>query len=277
MGLLGQGLNAYIHNLQAKKEAPDVFVVPCTINYELVLEAETLIDDYLKEVGKSRYIITDDEFSKPRVVLDFVRKLFSLNSPIHLTVSRPLDVFGNTVDDEGNSIDQRGRVIDRKRYVYRGGRPAFDDQRDKEYTVELAQAISDSFHRDTVIKATNLVSSAVYSWLREQNRDIDLYKLLRAGGSETSVPLQDAYKRVDMTLRALRNLSDHGRIRMDKTVGRGDTVLMMGEALAHFQSFHQHPALVRRGNRLYHMDRNLIFYYRNRLSGFGLKEVEGSP
>ena len=30
--------------------------------FQLVLEVETLIDDFLKEVGKSRYIITDDEF-----------------------------------------------------------------------------------------------------------------------------------------------------------------------------------------------------------------------
>ncbi|HEY5531549.1 MAG TPA: 1-acyl-sn-glycerol-3-phosphate acyltransferase, partial [Candidatus Anoxymicrobiaceae bacterium] len=35
MGLLGMGLDAYIHNLRAKRENPDVFVVPCTINYEL--------------------------------------------------------------------------------------------------------------------------------------------------------------------------------------------------------------------------------------------------
>jgi glycerol-3-phosphate O-acyltransferase len=274
MGLLGQGLNAYIQNLKAKSEKPDVFVVPCTINYELVLEAETLIDDYLKEVGKSRYIITDDEFSKPRVVLDFVRKLFSLNSPIHVTISRPLDVFGNMVDEEGNSIDHRGRTIDRKRYVYRNGRPATDDQRDKEYTLELAAAVTDAFHRDTVVKATNLVSSSVFSWLVEQNPSVDLYKLLRAGGHVDTVPLADAYKRMDATLKSLRRMSDTGRIRVDRTVGRGDTVLMMGEALAHFQSFHQHPAIVRHGDRLHHVDRNLIYYYRNRLTGFGLREVE---
>jgi len=277
MGLLGMGLDAYIHNLRAKRENPDVFVVPCTINYELVLEAETLIDDYLKEVGKSRYIITDDEFSKPRVVLDFIRKLFSLNSPIHLTVSHPMDVFGNMLDEEGNSIDQEGRVIDRRRYVYRNGRPAFDRQRDMEYTEELAEAIVDAFHRDTVIKATNLVSSAVFNLVREKNPETDLYKLLRTGGPDNSVALPDTYRRVEATLRSLRRLADRGRIRLDKTVSRGDTVLMMGEALAHFQSFHQHPAMVRHGDRLYHEDRNLIYYYRNRLTGFGMKEVEAGP
>ncbi|MFH1149546.1 MAG: 1-acyl-sn-glycerol-3-phosphate acyltransferase [Actinomycetota bacterium] len=277
MGLLGQGLDAYIHNLRNKKEKPDVFVVPVSINYQLVLEAETLIDDYLKEVGKSRYIITDDEFSKPQVVLDFVRKLFSLDSKIHVTVGRPLDVFGNAVDDEGNSVDQRGRVIDRRRYVFRRGRPAFDMQRDREYTMELARAITDSFHRDTVIKSTNLVSSAVFTWLREQNPDVDLYKLLRAGGVEPDVPLRDVYRRMELTLKALHRLSDYGRVRMDQTLSRGDTVLMMGEALAHFQSFHQQAAMVRHGDRLAHCDRNLIYYYRNRLTGFDLKEVEVGP
>ena len=274
MGLLGQGLDAYIHNLRNKKENPDVFVVPVTINYELVLEAETLIDDYLKEVGKSRYIITDDEFSKPRVVFDFIRKLFSLDSKIHMTVGRPLDVFGNAVDDEGNSEDHRGRVIDRRRYVFRNGRPGFDKQRDKEYTIELADAITASFHRDTVVKSTNLVSSAVFGWLRERNPELDLYKLLRAGGGKPTVPLRDVYRRMELTLKSLHRLSDLGRIRIDKTLSRGDSVLMMGEALAHFQSFHQHPAMVRHGDTLCHEDRNLIYYYRNRLTGFGIKEVE---
>ena len=37
-----------------------IYIVPVTINYRLVLEAETLIADYLAEAGKHRYIITDD-------------------------------------------------------------------------------------------------------------------------------------------------------------------------------------------------------------------------
>ena len=277
MGLLGMGLNAYIHNLKAKAEKPDVFVFPCAISYELVLEAETLIDDYLKEVGKSRYIITDDEFSKPRVVLNFVRKLFSLDSKIHVTISRPLDVFGNAVDDEGNSLDGQGRVIDRRRYVFKNGRPSFDLQCDMEYTRELAASITGAFHRDTVIKPTNLVSSAVFGWLRERNAGMDLYKMLRSGGVEESMPLTEVYRRIEYTLKELRTLSSWGRIRLDRTVGGNDTVLMMGEALTHFQSFHRNPAVVRRGDRLYHVDRNLIYYYRNRLTGFGLKEVESVP
>ncbi|MEO1334299.1 MAG: 1-acyl-sn-glycerol-3-phosphate acyltransferase, partial [Myxococcota bacterium] len=55
-GLLGTGVQAYINNLQRKRERPKLFIVPMTLSFDLVLEAETLIDDFLKEVGKARYI-----------------------------------------------------------------------------------------------------------------------------------------------------------------------------------------------------------------------------
>ena len=274
MGLLGMGLDAYIHNLMAKKRRPDVYVVPCTINYQLVLEAETLIDDYLKEVGRSRYIIEDDEFSKPRVVLDFVRKLFSLDSRINLHISKPLDVFGNPVDRMGRSHDRRGRIIDRKRYVFKDGEPSFDRQRDEEYTRELARSIVGVFHRDTVIKSTNILSHAVFEWLRERNPEMDLYRLLRTGGSDDSVPLPDVYRRIDRAMKALRLLEREDRILLDETVRSKDTTYMAGEALAHLKAFHRHPALVRRGDRLFHEDRNLLYFYQNRLAGFGLEGLE---
>ncbi len=269
-GLLGMALNAYIHNLLAGKERPDVFVVPCTLNYQLVLEAETLIDDHLKAVGKSRYIIEDDEFSKPKRVLEFVSKLFSLDSRIHVVVSRPLDVFGNVVDEEGRSRDHRGRVVDRRRYVLRRGKPAFDAQRDQEYTSELAQSVIDAFHRDTVINSTHLVSYAVLDWLWEHCEGMDFYRVLRTEGMDQSLPLTEAYARVDRTLATLRGLASEGHVRLAETLDRRDTVAVVSEALAHLKSYHRRPALLRRGDRLFHIDRNLLLYYQNRLHGFGL-------
>jgi glycerol-3-phosphate O-acyltransferase len=276
-GLLGMGLDAYVHNLTAGKEKPDIFVVPCTINYQLVLEAETLIDDYLKEEGKGRYIIEDDEFSKPKRVLDFVQKLFSLNSRIHVVISRPLDVFGNRVDDEGRSLDHRGRVVDREKYVYRDGAPVFDSQRDQEYTRELARSVMDSFHQDTLVNSTNLISRAVFSWLRGRNREMDLYRILRTGGMEESLPLKDVYAGVDRLRTALQGFEQKGRVRLDDTLKTKDAVAVVGEALAHLKSYHRNPALIRRGDRLFHTDRNLLYYYQNRLEGFGLPDMEAAP
>jgi glycerol-3-phosphate O-acyltransferase len=265
LGLLGMGLDAYIHNLKARTRNPDIFVVPCTINYELVLEAETLIDDHLKEVGRSRYIIEDDEFSRPRQVLQFVQRLFSLESRVNVRFSRPLDVFGNPVDDEGRSLDSRGRLIDRALYVDTGDGPGADPQRDEEYTRELSQAIVDAFHRDTVLKATHVVSRAVFDLLRDRNPGMDLYRLLRTGGDSPSLPLPEVYQRLDRVLEAVRRAATEGRVRLDGAAARGDAVAVSSEAQEHLSSYHRRPAIERHGDRLVAADRNLLLYYGNRV------------
>jgi len=270
LGLLGMALDAYTHNLVAKKKKPDIFIVPCTLNYQLVLEAETLIGDHLKELGKSRYIIEDDEFSKPKRIFDFISKLFSLNSKIHMTIAKPMDVFGNVVDENGRSLDRRGREVDRTRYVSRDGIPSFDDQRNQEYTHELSRSVVNSFYANTVLKSTNLVSHAVFNILKEQNPDMDLYRLLRVGGVEESLVMQEVYQRVESTLKQVRKLGQSGGIKLDDTLQNKDTVAVVSEALAHLGSYHRHPTLERRGDRLFHDDRNLLLYYQNRLDGFQL-------
>ncbi len=277
MGLLGMGLDAYVHNLMGRKARPDVFVVPCTINYELVLEAETLVADYLKEAGKSRYIIEDDEFSKPKIILDFVKKLFSLNSKIHVVVGQPLDVFGNRVDDDGTSRDQRGRPVDRTRYVLKDGVPSFDEQRDEEFTRELSHALVESYRQHTMPKTTNVLCRVMFSWLREKGRGMDLYRLLRTGGPEESIPVPEAYARVDKTLQALRRLESQQRLMLDQPLRDYDVPALVNYSLAHLSSYHRRPAVERRGDRLFHIDRNLIFYYQNRLEAHSAELAKELP
>src|SRR5690606_3164405 len=107
LGLLGTGLAAYRNSLRAGAPSRRIYVVPATINYRLVLEAETLIEDYLEETGRSRYIIEDDEFSRLGRILEFVRKILVHEGAVVMRLGRPLDPFGNTVDDRGESLDHR--------------------------------------------------------------------------------------------------------------------------------------------------------------------------
>lgn len=265
LGLLGMGLNAYANNLRAGRPRPDVFVVPCTINYQLVLEAETLIDDYLKEAGKSRYIIVDDEFSRPRRVLEFVKRLFTLDSRVHLRLAEPLDVFGNPVDADGTSRDARGRPVERPRYLLKAGEVTVDPQRDAEYTVELAGAVARGFQRETVVKATHLLSHTAFELFRERHPQMDLYRLLRLGAEEESLLLPDVYRRLEGQLVRLARLREAGRLQLDLPLLRQDTVALVGQALAHLGSYHRAPALYRRGDRLFSADRTLLLFYGNRL------------
>lgn len=269
LGLLSAGLSAYINNLQKGAAQPKVYIVPATLSYDLVLEAETLIDDFLKEVGKARYIIDDDEFSKPKRVFDFMSKLVSLDSKIYVTVSRAYDPFGNPVDDDGNSLDPCGRIIDTSRYVLVNGKPAPMADRDAEYTKELGTKIEAAYLRDNVVHGTHVTAFAIFSLLRERNPKLDVLRLLRTGGNDDDLELMAVHREVDRLLGTLRTMAQNGQIRLSEALG-GAADEVVSDGLRHFATYHTKPAALRRGDRIVPADRTLLLYYQNRLEGYGL-------
>lgn len=266
-GLLGTGLAAFINNLRAGREKPRLYVAPCTISYKLVLEAETLIDDHLKEVGKSRYIIEDDEFSHPRKILRFFSDLVSLDAKVVLTFSRPLDLFGNPVDDDGNSLDPRGRHVAPESYVLQEGEPRHDRQRDGQYTNELASAVARSFVTDNVIMSTHVVGLALMGLLARANPGMDEYRLLRTGGIAPSFTHAEVSEEISRIIAGVRSLTDRPRLAPDL---EHEPAAVLDDALEAYGCYHARRAAVRRGDRIFHEDRNLLLYYGNRLRGYDL-------
>lgn len=270
LGLMGTSIPAYVNNLRRGTRRPKVFIVPATLSFQLVLEAETLIDDFLKEVGKSRYIITDDEFSRPRTVLDFANSLVGLDSRIYVTISRGFDPFGNPVGDDGESLDPRGRQIDISRYVMRNGEPQVLAQRDVEYTRDLGVQIGEAYARDNVVQSTNVLARAVFTLLRTKNPRTDLVRLLRVGGGREDMELGEVYDEVDRLVGELRGLASRGGIRLSELIQNGGADDIVADGMRHFDCFHAQPAVVRRGDRVFANDRNLLFFYQNRLEGYRL-------
>ncbi|MBZ0270468.1 1-acyl-sn-glycerol-3-phosphate acyltransferase [bacterium] len=270
LGLMGCGLNAYLANLRAGKPKPNVYVVPCTINYQIVLEAENLIDDYLKDAGKSRYIIEDDEFSMPSRIYSFLRNIVTLDDRIYLRVSPALDPFGNRVDDEGRSLDGRGRVIDTRKYLQRRGEYVDDADRDREFTRELGERVVESFVRDTVIQSTHTLAFTVFERIRRESDDPDFFRFLRETPREVSVPLVEVHREVDRVLALLRDRAGAGDLHLAGTAQSGDATALVNSALRRFGGYHTQPVLYRRGDRLFVGDMKLLYYYRNRLFGYGI-------
>ena len=277
LGLLGTGVSAYVENLLQQKTKDRLYIVPATLSFQLVLEAETLVDDFLQEVGKSRYIITDDEAAKPRRIIEFFTQLFNLDSKIYFTVGRPLDPFGNYVDEAGESIDARGKHTDPRRYVMRNGEVVRDAQRDAEFTREVGERVVEAYQRDTVIQSTHVCANAALLLLRQKNPQSDLMRLLRTGGRVDDLPLREVYAEVDRQLLALRTMEARSAVRLGPAVLTGTADDVVADALRHFQSYHTREALRRRGDRLFAPERGLLFYYANRLAGLGLERALGLP
>jgi glycerol-3-phosphate O-acyltransferase len=269
LGLAGTGIEAFVRTTVKGKTQP-VFFVPATINYLLTLEAETLIDDFLQEEGKARYIIEDDESTRVSRVIAFMNKLLGLDGACVIRFSRPLDCFGNYVDDEGRSHDNRGRLVDAKSYVTgRDGKAAMDPVRDAEYTRELGDRIVDSFKRDTVVMPTHIVAACAFERLRRAVGKADLFAVLRHR-DDVAVSRAELAEDVDVMVARLGVLEDRGEIVTAPTLRgkRGDQ--LVDDALRAFAGYHTHEVLAPRGAELVLRDTRLIFYYQNRLAAHGL-------
>jgi glycerol-3-phosphate O-acyltransferase len=269
LGLAGTGIEAFVRTA-ARGRTQRVFFVPATINYLLTLEAETLIDDFLSEEGKARYIIEDDESTRIGRVASFSNKLLGLDGACVIRYSRPLDCFGNFVDDEGVSHDSRGRAVAAESYVVgREGKFALDAVRDAEYTRELGERIVDAYKRDTVVMSTHVVAAAAFERLRRAVGKADLFTVLRHR-DDVTVPRAELAEDVDVLVERLAALEGRGEIHLSPTVKgkRGDAIL--DDALRAFAGYHTDEVLAPRGAELVLRDTRLLFYYQNRLAAHGL-------
>lgn len=275
LGLVGTGLAAYINNLKAGKPNPEVYIVPATLNYNLVLEAETLIDDQLAKVGKSRYIIEDDESAQARRIWDFVRQMDKLDTSMVIQFGEPLDPFGNQVDEHGVSRDMRGRPLDLRKYVEVDGVPEHRAQRDAEYTRELGAAIVRSYRQNTVVLTTPLVAFALFELAKWHHPDLDLFQLLRLP-DDTALPLRTVYEAVDRLRAKLQEIADRGDILLGQDVLRMSTEALVDKALKIFGMYHKRPLAVRVDDAVRLVDLKVLLYYHNRLTGYGLESALAS-
>lgn len=270
LGLLGCALEAYIRNLRDRRRKPKVFVVPATVSYQLTLEGETLIHDFLREDGKSRYIIDDDEFSQPERVANFVSALLKVDGQIHVRFGDALDPFGNRVDAAGDSLDPAGRVIDPARYVLNAeGEPDLDSARDREYTRELGSSITASLRANNTILPTHITCFALMRAMTERSREHDLYRVLRSPTYRDGFQVQDIVSRVERLLAELTLLSNAGKLHLPAEL-RHDAEDVVEQAERVLSLYHLPKALERRGDRIVIGDSSLVYYYHNRLTGYGL-------
>ncbi|RMH42325.1 MAG: hypothetical protein D6689_08530 [Deltaproteobacteria bacterium] len=257
LGLLGTSVQAFAHTLRP------IYVVPVTINYHLVLEAETLVDDHLAEQGRQRYIIEDDEFSQVGRIVQFLRRVLSLEESVVLRFGRPMDPFGNEVDDDGRSRDRRGRLVDPSRYLCDArGQVAEDPQRDAQYTRELGEELVHAYRRETVFLTSHLTARALFDELVAAAGTHDVYRLLRVPRHELRVPVAAVEQRIDRLRRAIAARPEVGRVH--DRVQRMTPSQIVDDALRALGGYHTRPVAVRAGDALQIGAPRLVYYYRNR-------------
>ncbi|GIW22959.1 MAG: hypothetical protein KatS3mg068_1966 [Candidatus Sericytochromatia bacterium] len=270
LGLLGTGIKAYINNLLNNKKNPDIFVVPATINYHIVLEAETLIDDYLKETGKSRYIIEKDESSSFYKVIQFLFKTARMDTSLHIKFGQAFDLFGNIVDEKGNSYDNKGRIIDRKKFVTSKGNITHNEQRDSEYTKELGYVVAKEYLVDNIILTTNLFAFVVFNLLKNKYKSFDLYRILRLYPKETNIYIENIEIYIEKIKNKILELETQKKISCDIKIKKYYSKEIIKNAIVAFNNYYGN-LIEEINNYIILNDIKIIYYYSNRLVGYNFE------
>ncbi|MCB9703517.1 MAG: 1-acyl-sn-glycerol-3-phosphate acyltransferase [Myxococcales bacterium] len=266
LGLAGTAVEAFARNLTYGVKRP-VYMVPATINYALCLEAETLIDDWLKGAGAARYIIEDDEFSSIDRMVAFTKKLVSLRSAAVIRFGEPLDPFGNPIDEEGRSLAPSGKTIDPATYVSRRGIPSVDAARDAGYTRELGEMLPAIYSRETVVMWTQLVAHVLYRHLVAESPGIDLFGRQRRRG-EVAMSRERLVAEVGEARDRLRALESAGLARLGPVLRNSAPDEIVAQALSAWRGYHTKVVANEVDPDVVIEDPNLLLYYQNRLVGF---------
>jgi len=275
LGLLGTTVTAYKNSVREGAPNKRIYIVPVTINYRLVLEAETLIADFLAETGKSRYIITDDEFSRLGRLVEFFRKILVHEGSVVVRFGRPLDVFGNDITDDGESLDRAGRTVDPASFV-RGadGEVTDDDQRDAEYTRALGRRLAAAYPKLTVFHSTNLAARVLYDAVAKAEGTRDVYRLLRAPAGTLGVPYAEAVEGMERLRARIRGNPAFGA-EHPHYVGQGSAE-KLDDAVKGLGTYHTRPAVTRHGDILQVDDVKLLYYYQNRTAHIPAEPSRGA-
>lgn len=273
LGLLGTAVTAYTKNLQAGRDQR-IYICPVTINYNLVLEAESLIKEHLRREGGAQYLLENDEFNQISTVVRFVLNTMKMDATTVIRFGEPFDMFGNSVGPDGESYDNRGRRIDPSQFVrsVRTGEVVEDSVRDREYTRFVGQRISQGFRENTVLLPASVVAYALFELLRSRFPSLDIYQLVRMNFDET-IPWHEIRATVGELVFELKTLQERGRVKLSVPL-RGVLDDIVDQGIRSLTMFHEPAAIdyVPSGVRINNVE--LLLFYGNRVATFGLNARE---
>ena len=272
LGLLGTALQAQRMNyIDHGDEAKKIFVIPVTINYNFVLEAQSLIDQHLKISGQEHYYVENDNFSTSSKMMRFIYKFFTASSEIAVRYGAPMDLFGNRVDEEGNSFDPHGNEVDIKKYFYSNGEISKDLQRDAEYTRMLGEKIVESYHREAVVFCSQVLAFAAFQIFKTRYAKMDLYGLMRLPSEDLIIKPKELMDSVDKLVTRLREMHANGEIQLEKEVKEGKLAAIVKKGIANLGIYHAKlPLMYNQEGDFESQDITILYFYHNRLEGYGL-------
>ena len=269
LGLLGTSVSAYVRNLLQRQRDARIYICPITINYNLVLEGESLIKDHLRREGGARYFLENDEFDNISTVIRFVMNTVRMEATTVLRYGQPFDPFGNRVEEDGESYDLCGRRVDTTDFVRsaRTGEIFVDEERDAFYTRYLGQRIAQAFKEHTVIMPTQIVSYVLFELVARRFPRWDVYRLMRLGGEEI-ISWEELRAGVSALMEVLAQMAQAGKLHLSSFALTAKPQRLAEAGVEYLRMYHAPAPIDFHPDGLAMQRMELLYFYSNRLRCF---------
>ncbi len=271
MGLLGTVVEAQRAMIQ-RNENTKIYIVPLILSYHFVLDGQSLIDQYLKQQGKSRYFKEGKDYSGLSGIIRFIWKILSEGNEITLSFGKAMDVIGNPVDQEGNSKDKYGNTINMADYFISEGVVNVDVQRETEYTGLLAENIIKRFHSDNIVLSSHLLAFAAFEILCNENPKLDLFGILRLPTDDYIFDYNVLSATVNQLQKTLIIYAEKEKLILSPEI-KSSIDELIADGIKHLGTFHiKKPLKKNTSGEVISENFYLLYFYHNRLTGYGLEK-----
>lgn len=271
MGLLGTVVEAQRALLQKNNETK-IYIVPLILSYHFVLDGQSLIDQYLKQQGKSKYFKEGKDYSGISGIVRFIWKILSEGNEITLSFGEPMDVIGNPVNQEGISKDKYNNKIDLADYFKSNGIINTDLQRETEYTGLLAESIIKRFHADNIVLSSHLIAFAAFEMLCNENPSLDLFGILRLPTDDYIFDYDYLIATVGQLKKTLIIYEEKSKLILSPEI-KEEIGVLIEDGIKHLGTFHiRKPLKKNKIGQIISENFYLLYFYHNRLTGYGLEK-----
>ena len=270
-GLMSSLVDAQYDKIE-KEDQSKIFIVPVIYNYNSVLEAKPLIYSYLKSKGKKKFISRSkyrDKMIESLSIVKTIYRIFVSKSEFVLSVGKPMDVFGNSLDENGVSLDSNGNKIEISDYFKTEGKLVRDTQRNNVYTKLLSKNIAKSYLKYNTVLCSHLVAYAAFHCFMKKLELDDIYELMKYVEKEEFIELSDLNGKVEEILEVLLEKERKNKIILSDGLKQPvEKVISVG--IKKLGVFHDVNVLYFDMNKNIKIvkteDFGLLYYYANRLS-----------
>ena len=270
LGLLSTAVEAQQNNFL--NNGKKIFVIPAVLNYHFNIEATSLINQHLKELGKEKYVSENFEYSTTYKMLRTFKQLMSSNSELIVSFGKPMDVIGHQVNHKGESISPNGSLFDIKGYFEIENKIVFDEQRNFEYTKILGDKIISSYYENNTVLSSNIVSFVMFELTQRKHKNLNLFELLLLPKEDRTIDYSifiESLKKVKAQILALHQQE---KIKISEKIEESIESILQ-HAIDNISLLNSKKIIyLDSDGNLNSEDLRLLLFYHNRLKGYGLEK-----